>query len=368
MFSSDRTIRNRIFCALSLAAAMFFLGALDVGAADRASRKSESSDRVPPLLLAGGRRLEFVRSFSTEQEVKTKRSFWQKVVDWVAGPPEYHHLSRPYSIVTDSKGRVIVTDPGMPGVHILDFEAQKYIVLEGGNGRAFRSPLGVAVDASDNIYVTDSELGMVFVFEPGGKFRRFIGGDKTRAGFFQRPTGIAIDTAAKRLYVTDTLRHTIYRMDLEGNVLGSFGGRGILKSQFNYPTEIAVSAGGGELVVVDAMNFRVQTFTRDGTFLRTFGTLGDRTGYLLRPKGLALDSEGNVYLADALLETVQVFDREGRLLYYFGRGGRGPSEFQLPAGIFIDARDRIYVADSMNRRIQVFQFRGATRTARGSGQ
>jgi DNA-binding beta-propeller fold protein YncE len=321
--------------------------------------------RVPPLLLAGGRRLEFVRAFSSETEVHPRRSVWKKVVDLVAGPPSYARMLRPYAVVSDSTGRVIVTDPDSATVQIFDFETQKHRLLTGDKRRRMLSPQGIAVDARDNIYVTDSRLGVVFVFDRGGKLQRLIGSEKNGRGLFARPTGIAVDSAANRLYVTDTARHQVFLLDLQGKVLRSIGTRGTQPGQFNFPTELLLH--GGELLVVDAMNFRIQTFSRDGAFLRAFGSLGNRTGALLRPKGLALDSEGNIYVADALLETVQVFDREGNLLYFFGHSGGAEGEFQLPAGLFIDPRDRIYVADSLNQRVQVFQFRAAPR-ARSGGQ
>jgi DNA-binding beta-propeller fold protein YncE len=317
------------------------------------------------LTLAGGRRLEFVRSFSSESDVRTKRSFWSKVVDWIAGPPNLRRMLRPYGLAVDSRGRVIITDPGAGGVHIFDFEKQKYAFLEGGKGVTFRAPQGVAVDAIDRIYVTDSELGFVFVFDAGGKFNRYLGRLKGGEGIFKRPTGIAVDAPAGRAFVIDTLRHKIYVLRLDGTVLSSFGERGLQPGQFNFPTEIVFRRG--ELAVVDAMNFRVQTFSSDGKFLRTFGSLGERTGFLLRPKGLALDSEANVYVVDGLLETVQVFDRDGRLLYFFGQSGSQPAQFQLPAGLFIDSRDRIFIADSYNQRVQVFQYGAAVRASSGSG-
>lgn len=362
MFSEQWTTRLRPGRAVVLLAVLAVgLGLL--GASPGASRNADSAEeKVPALLLEGGRRLEFVRAFSSEMVVKPKRSLWNKLVDLVAGPPVYRRMARPYDIALDSLGRIIVTDPGAPAVHILDFEKQKYTLLEGGRGRPFQSPLGVAVDAKDNIYVTDSALGIVFVFDSGGKFKRYIGSQKNGKGHFERPTGIAVDSAANRLYITDTLQHRVHVLDLEGNVLSSFGGRSLEPGKFNYPTEIV--ARGGELLVVDAMNFRVQTFTRDGAFVRSFGALGERTGTLLRPKGVALDSEGNIYVVDGLLETVQVFNQQGQLLYFFGRGGGRLGEFQLPAGLCIDPRDRIYVADSLNQRIQVFQFTSAAR-ARG---
>ena len=81
------------------------------------------------------------------------------------------------------------------------------------------TPQCVAVDAQDNIYVTDSDAGVIFVFEPSGKFLRAIGSLKGGEGYFKRPTGIAVDSAAQRIYVTDTLRDEVFILDMQGNVL-----------------------------------------------------------------------------------------------------------------------------------------------------
>jgi len=113
------------------------------------------------------------------------------------------------------------------------------------------------------------------------------------------------------------------------------------------------------------MNFRVQIFTPQGRFIAQFGELGEGMGRIFRPKGVAVDSEGDVYLAEASLDAVQVFRRDGALLYTFGRSGGGPGELELPAGLWIDANDRIYVTDSYNQRVQVFQFTGAKRSNGG---
>lgn len=338
-------VARQAVCILLLLAAPAFAGG---------KKAAAPAPLPPPLLLDGGRRLEYVRAFSSERDVKTKRSFFNKVVDFIAGAPEFHRLIRPYSIATDSSGRIIVTDPGGPLVHIFDFARQKYQKLEGGK-EEFRSPIGLALDADDNIYVSDSELGKIFVFDARGKFRRYIG-DLKGEGYFKRPTGLAIDSARNRIYITDTLRDAVYTADLQGNILGSFGKRGEGDGEFNYPTDIL--ARNDELVVVDAMNFRVEVFDRDGHFRGKFGRMGVETGSMFRSKGMAADSDGDLYIADAFMDLVQVFNPAGELLYYFGRQGNGAAEFQLPAGVCIDRQDRIYVVDSFNRRVQVFQFVG----------
>ncbi|HWR35234.1 MAG TPA: 6-bladed beta-propeller [Clostridia bacterium] len=322
----------------------------------------------PDLLLEGGRKLTYERSFSSEKDIRGNPGFWTKLVDVVAGEPDYKKMVRPYSVAVDSRGRVIVSDPGMTGVHIFDVERRKYKFLE----RKEKSkdpmiePQCVAVDAKDNIYVTDSKAGKVFMWDQQGKYLGVLGSLKGGEGLFKRPTGIAIDTQTQQIYVTDTLRDKIYVLDSNGQTLRTIGQRGSGDGEFNFPTEILMR--DGVLAVVDAMNFRVQMFDRNGTYKGAIGSLGDRAGGLFRPKGIALDSEAHIYLVEGMWGVVQVFDRTGQLLYTFGGRGTRLGEFQLPAGLFIDQNDRVYVADSFNQRIQVFQYHGVKVKAEGAKQ
>jgi len=334
------------------------------------AKKNEAPATLAPpdLLMEGGRRLSFEQSFGTEKEVLGKPGFWTRVVNVVIGAPEYRGVVRPYSIAVDSQGRAIVTDPGAAGVHIFDFTRHKYKFIERKDKEkdAMRAPQCVALDAQDNIYVTDSEAGKIFVFDASGKFQHALGSLKGGEGYFKRPTGIAVDSAAQRIYVTDTLRDKIFVLDMQGEVMQTIGKHGSSKGEFYYPTELHLD--GNNLLVVDAMNFRVQWFDRNGAAEGTMGQIGDAVGGMFRPKGVAVDSEDHLYVVDALWGVVQVFDREGRLLYFFGKKGTGLGEFQLPSGVFIDRYDRVFVVDSYNRRVQVFRYRGLSKQARGAWQ
>jgi sugar lactone lactonase YvrE len=106
------------------------------------------------------------------------------------------------------------------------------------------------------------------------------------------------------------------------------------------------------------MNFRVQVFDRSGTFQYAIGTIGDSLGSIFRPKGVGVDSEGDLDLVEGLWAKVQVFNPQGQLLYYFGSQGTHAGEFQLPEGLYIDHEDRVFVVDSFNRRVQVFHYQG----------
>jgi DNA-binding beta-propeller fold protein YncE len=350
LLSRARKRARRLWCTLVVVPLLLF----PVWAASRGKKTIEV--RVPELLLDGGRKLTFDRSISSDRDVKVKHSFFGKVFDLVVGPPDFHFLVRPYDVVTDSHGRVIVTDPGAKGIHIFDFAQHKYKFIERRDKRkdAMLAPQCVAVDAKDNIYVTDSESGKIFVFEPSGKYQRAIGSLKGGEGYFKRPTGIAVDSAEQRIYVTDTLRNKIYVLDMQGQVIKTLGEHGEGKGQFNFPTELRLD--GDDLLVVDAMNFRVEAINRSGKFDYAIGQVGDGLGSMFRPKGIGIDSEGHIYEVEGVTGIVQVFDREGQLLYYFGQRGTGFGEFRLPAGLYIDHNDRVFVVDSYNARVQVFQY------------
>ena len=193
-----------------------------------ASKPKTTQVQVPELLLEGGRKLSFERSFNTDRDVKPKKGFFTKVFDFVVGAPDLHFLVRPYSVATDSRGRIIVTDPGAQGVHIFDFAQQKYKFIERSDKSkdAMLAPQCVAVDDKDNIYVTDSESGKIFVFNADGKYQHALGSLKGGEGFFKRPTGIAVDSAEQRIYVTDTLRNKIFVLDMNGSVTKTIGQNG----------------------------------------------------------------------------------------------------------------------------------------------
>ena len=339
-----------------------------LSAAPPASDSKTHTVTVPVLLLDGGRKLVFEGTVSTERDVRPKRGFFKKMMDVMVGAPDVHFMVRPFSVVTDSRGRIIVSDPGAGGVHIFDLKEQKYKFLsrKEKSKEAMTTPQCVAVDAKDNIYVTDSELGKIFVFEPGGKFSRVIGSLKQGEGFFKHPTGIAVDSAAQRIYVTDTWRDQIFVMDMEGSVLQKIGKSGSGEGEFKFPTELRLD--GSNLMVVDAMNFRVQVLDRSGAFQFAIGKLGDGQGEMFRPKGLGIDSEGHLYTVEGLSGVVQVFNRQGELLYYFGKKGTGFGDFQLPTGLFIDHADHVYVVDSYNHRVQLFRYFAAGKQAAGGAQ
>lgn len=314
------------------------------------------------MSLDGGRSLTWERNLSSQAEVKPNRSFWTKVWDVIAGAPDLRSLVRPYGIAIDSRGRILVTDPGASGVHIFDLAQHKYRFLQRKDKSrdSMIMPQCIAVDAQDNIYVTDSDAGVIFVYDANGKYVRALGSLKGGEGYFKRPTGIAVDSASQRIYVADTLRDEVFILDMKGAVLETIGHTGGGDGEFNRPTDLRLESG--KLLVVDAMNFRVQAFDLDGKFEYSIGKMDKGGSVMFRPISIGVDSENDLYIVDALNGVVQVVNREGQLLYYFGARGAHAGEFQLPTGLFIGKDDRVYVVDSFNHRVQIFQYASLNRT------
>jgi sugar lactone lactonase YvrE len=269
----------------------------------------------------------------------------------VSGAPRgKRRLVRPTGIFAGD-GKVFVADPGAGGVWRFDERTRKGEWLPRGRGLRLPSPVSVAVSTQGRVYVADSVLGRVFILDADGRSFGELRGDPQGMG---RPAALAL--AGDRLFVGDVHGHRVSAYGLDGGYLYSFGRRGAGRGELNYPTYLSWDAAAKRLWVCDSGNFRLQSFAFDGSPTASFGENGDRPGYLARPRGLAVDSDGDVYSIDGALEALQVFDRSGRLLLYVGQSGEGAGEFSLPGGAFIDAADRLFVADTHNARVQIFRY------------
>ena len=269
-------------------------------------------------------------------------------------------LLAPHHVTVDSRGRILIVDPDLHAVHVLgDHDSFR---IAGGPNRRLLLPDGVAVDASDNIYIADSERGLVLVCAPDGKFLRYIG-KRGEESLFHSPTAIAIDRGSGRLFLLDSPRHLLFVLDLEGNILkrvgqprpnalGKVRGESILMD-LDDPTEIAV--GNNELVVVDSANSRIRVMDLECKPLAQF-RIRSISGTPTRDEvGLGVDLAGNIYVSSTRDSRVGIYARDGSLLGSFGRSGMDIGEFNAPAGLWVDGTNRLYVADTNNGRVQVFQ-------------
>jgi DNA-binding beta-propeller fold protein YncE len=272
------------------------------------------------------------------------------VMEMLVGKERVEKLRRPEGVVADKAGNVYVSDPEIRVIFV--FDVQKNLLRFLGMG-TLGGPTGLAIDNNRGLlFVADARLDKVFAINKDtGDIVLSIGGP----GEFKRPSGLVYDEQRDKLYVSDTQNHVIKVFDKNGQLISTIGKRGGENGEFNYPTYLALDKKG-RLYVDDSFNFRVQIFDPEGHFLKKFGKLGDSSGYFTRPQGIGVDSEGHVYVVDSSFNNFQIFDENGKLLLWVGNTGRKPGEFYLPSGLFVDGNDRIYVADTFNGRAQVFQF------------
>lgn len=297
---------------------------------------------APPLKT----RIKFLYQFSEPADLGFERSLLSQIWDWFSGRSLTSGMVRPYTIAVKDQ-LIAVTDPGKKTVHLFDKANNNYLEISKAGKTYFSSPVGVAI-GNEELYISDSKLGKIFVLTREGEYVRTVEGLK-------RPTGLYFDDATNKLYVSDTLNHQIDVYDNKGQEQYSFGQRKKSKGNFNFPTHLTLD--NGNLYVNDTMNFRIQIFSLDGEYINSFGKHGDSSGHFAQPKGIGIDSKGHIYVVDAIFHRVQIFDRDGRFLMDFGNQGNNAGEFWLPSGLYID-HDMIYIADSYNRRVQVFQYVG----------
>ncbi|MBI5399942.1 6-bladed beta-propeller [Candidatus Saganbacteria bacterium] len=294
-------------------------------------------------------RIEYLYNFSQPADLKMEKKLGGRIVDFIFGrsKTESDRLVRPQGIFARA-GLILVTDTGQNCVHVFNENNKEYFKITRAGKEALISPVGAAADKNGAIFVSDSKLKKVFIFNARGDYSGELG-----PGRFERPTGIAIDNSSGRIYVVDTLKSLVNVFDAAG-FLFSFGARGGKGAGSNHPTYLALDKVG-DLYLVDSLNFRVQVFSSAGQLKNSFGRMGRAPGAFSQPKGIALDTAGNIYVSDSSFDNVQIFSREGKLLLFFGDSGKEAGGFWLPAGLAIDENDRIFVADSYNSRVQVFR-------------
>lgn len=241
----------------------------------------------------------------------------------------------------------------------------------------FSSPIGLAFNSRDELFVTDLNNARVQTFSTDGQH---LGGfDLPRDMPERRSTmigGIAID-GEDLIYLSYMIQHKIVVYRASGEVVREFGRKGAADGELNQPGGL-LFLPDGNLLVADQCNHRIQRFTRQGEFVAQWGGYGTEPGQFdgLGTKGsrfggphfIARDSRGRLYTTEGMQGRIQQFAAEGRLLAGWGDKGDQPGGFgeytfgnlahsMGPIGIAIDKDDRVFVS-SLNDRVQCFDTQG----------
>jgi DNA-binding beta-propeller fold protein YncE len=279
-----------------------------------------------------------------------------KVLQWLVGMFDGYQekavLKRPQSGMVDADGRVYVTDVSNHAVFVFDPARGRLTLWYGAEeGKKFITPIGIAEGPGGQVLVADAELGRVFRLDRDGKPLGSFGKD-----ILVRPTGLARDAQHGRIYVADTHAHDIKVFDDNGELVDTIGHRADDGDGLNFPTHLAFAAD--KLYVTDGMNARVQIYDTQGRVTGSLGKRGLFIGNFTRPKGVAVDASGVIYIVESFYDTLLMFNSEGQFLMPLGGTGKEVGQFYLPAGVWCDQHGRVYVADMYNGRIVIFQSLG----------
>jgi beta-lactamase regulating signal transducer with metallopeptidase domain/DNA-binding beta-propeller fold protein YncE len=257
-------------------------------------------------------------------------------------------------------------------------------------------PGGVAVDATGNVYVSDTRNNRIRKFTSRGDALAQWGGAGNDPGSFNYPQGLATDSS-NNLYVADVHNQRIQKFLPDGTFVTQWGELGSEPGKFSSPYNVAVDKAGN-VYVADSRNNRIQKFTGSGVFLKEIGTLGRSLGQLQEPQGVAVDASGNIYVGDggngriqkfnadgaALAEwpcsnhdvavdaqghvyvvafdCIKMFSSAGELLTQWGSKGAGKGQFDFAARVAVNpAGSRVFVTDAENNRVQVFDYPSTAR-------
>jgi sugar lactone lactonase YvrE len=262
-----------------------------------------------------------------------------------------------------------------------------------GMEASFNLPTVVTLDSHQNIYVVDRSNNKIRKITPAGTVTTIAGtGDFGSAdglaleATFNYPDGAVLDSQ-DNLFVSDQSNHTIRKITPDGWV-STFAGTGNYgdvdgpgaTAQFYYPAGMAVDSNDN-LYVADYGNNKIRKITPDGV-VSTFAGTGEmgaadgtvETAQFNGATGVAIDSQGNVFVADYYNNTIRKINTSGQVTTLAGNGTIGSEDgigdaarFYYPAIVAVDSNDNLFVTDEENHKIRKITPNGEVSTFAGTG-
>jgi uncharacterized protein (TIGR03437 family) len=305
------------------------------------------------------------------------------------GPQNKVEMSGPTGVAVDGSANIYFADSRnnrvrkLAGGNVNTIVGNGLVSYSGDGGPATKAQLsapgGVAVDAAGNIYIADTNNNVVRQVATNGNIANFAGnaspgsngdGSVATGGQLNGPESLAVDGSGN-VFIADTLNNKIRKVGANG-VISTFGS----SATFSAPYGLATDASGNVYVAEFGGN-RVRKISADGSIVTTIagngtsgysGDGGDSAAAMLSgPKGVAVDSVGNIYIADSANNRVRKVSSNGsgglRIDTIAGNGRGGFDTDGVPAtstsvgnpvAVALDAVGNIYIADGSLRVREVF--------------
>jgi DNA-binding beta-propeller fold protein YncE len=275
-------------------------------------------------------RLQYLFSFSSQRQLNGSAN--NTFLSYVTGKklPETG-LGKPYGAAA-APGRLYVCDTELGGLVIVDFAKRRMGMMTAEGEGQLQTPLNLAVDTDGSLYVADGGRNQVVIFDKDENFVAALG----KAGEM-KPRDVAV--SKDRIYVADLQARGVHvynkatREKLFDIPRPADATNGAIEMQT--PTNLALDSQGN-LYVADTGHFRVKVFDAEGKYLRSVGEFGQGLGQFSRLKGIALDHEDRLYTVDAMAQVVQMFDSKGQLLMFFGDPTISANFENLPSKVLVD--------------------------------
>jgi trimeric autotransporter adhesin len=308
-------------------------------------------------------------------------------------------LFHPISVAVDTLGNIYIADYSNDRIRkvtrstgVISTVAGNGIYDFGGDeGQAtsasLRRPKGVTVDASGNIYITDSDNNRIrLVTRSTGVITTVAGigsvgfsGDNglAKSAELHNPAGVTVD-ASGNFYIADESNHRIRLVTkstgvittVAGNGTRGYSGDGIQATSASLydPSGVALDASGN-IYIADSYNNRIRLVTKSTGLISTVagtgggsysGDLGPATSAnIYTPVAVALDASGNIYMADCYNSRIRMVTKStgiittlagnGRIGYSGDNGQATSAALYRPQGVAVDASGRVYIADQSDR-------------------
>lgn len=269
-------------------------------------------------------RIQFLTTINTSTDILKRQSGFNK---FIFGEKRPKSIVKPYGIFIRN-GKIYIADSGAGGIEIIDPVNGTFdLFVPGGLGQ-LKLPINCFVDEQDKLYVADGSRRQIVVFDKEGKYLTAFG-DKENF----KPTDVFVYD--QKIWVANLEGQKIQVYNQENNeFLYSIPDANKKDNGFLYQP-INIYLANEQLYVSDFGDFKIKKYSLDGEFLQSIGGFGRGFGQFVRPKGIAVDRDSNIYVVDAGFDNTQIFNDQGDLLMFFGGSDNRPGAMGLPAGIAI---------------------------------